>query len=68
MMKCDICGREVDKTIPFYYGFFKSEYEPEKWVKACQWCCREFLRASNGYNFNKEPLKKMEHKIKIRRR
>lgn len=64
-MKCDICKKER-KVIPFYWGFFKTEYEPEKWIKACPSCCREFLRASNAYNFDKEPLKKMEQKIRRR--
>ena len=28
-MKCDICEEEKDNLIPFYWGFFKTEYEPE---------------------------------------
>ena len=28
-MKCDICEKEVSKTIPFYWGFFKTNYEKE---------------------------------------
>lgn len=34
-MKCDICEEEKEGLIPFYWGFFKSEYEPEKWVMTC---------------------------------
>lgn len=64
-MKCDICNRKT-KTIPFYWGFFKTEYEPEKWVNACSDCCKNFLRASNYSNVSKEPLKEMENKIKRR--
>nr|DAL65810.1 MAG TPA_asm: hypothetical protein [Caudoviricetes sp.] len=74
-MKCDICEREVKKTIPFYYGFFKSEYEPEKWIEACDECCRDFQRASFGYLYERTPLIEMERKIiknvekkKVRRR
>ena len=66
-MKCDICEKEK-KTIPFYWGFFKTEYEPDKWVNACSECCRNFLRASTGYNFNKEPLINMEQQIKHKTR
>lgn len=62
-MKCDICERDVEKIIPFYYGFFKSEYEPEKWVNACPDCCKEFQRASFGYSYDRTPLIEMEHKI-----
>lgn len=74
-MKCAICERDVKKTIPFYYGFFKSEYEPEKWVNACPNCCKEFQRASFGYSYDRTPLIEMEQKIienvnksKVRRR
>lgn len=74
-MKCDVCEREVENTIPFYYGFFKSEYEPEKWVKACSDCCKEFQRASFGYAYDRTQLIEMERKIiknvekkKVRRR
>ena len=63
-MKCDICEREVEKTIPFYWGFFKTEYEPEKWVNACPDCCRKFQRASHGYNYNRNELIEFEAKIK----
>lgn len=63
-MKCDICGEEKEKVIPFYWGFFKSEYEPEKWINACEDCCREFQRASFGYSYNRTPLIEMENKIK----
>lgn len=75
MVKCEICQKEVEKTIPFYWGFFKTEYEPEKWVQACPDCCRRFQRASNGYNYNRKPLMEMERQIinniqkkKVRRR
>ncbi len=64
-MKCDICNKET-KTIPFYWGFFKTEYEPEKWINACSDCCKNFLRASNYSNVSKEPLKQMENNIKRR--
>lgn len=72
-MKCNVCEREVKQTIPFYYGFFKSEYEPEKWVNACPDCCKEFQRASFGYSYDRTPLIEMEKKIiknkkKVRRR
>ena len=69
-MKCDICEREVDKTIPFYYGFFKSEYEPEKWINACEKCQTKFLQASNLYSINRTPLIELEKNIKkkVRRR
>lgn len=62
-LKCDICERKVDKTIPFYYGFFKSKYEPEKWIKACPECCKDFQRASFGYSYDRTPLIELEHKI-----
>lgn len=64
-MKCDICNKEA-KTIPFYWGFFKTEYEPKKWVNACSDCCKNFLRASNYSNVSKEPLKQIENNIKRR--
>ena len=76
-MKCDICEREVDKTILFYYGFFKSEYEPEKWIEACDECCRRFQKASHGYKYNRTDLIELEQqiisnvnksKVKVRRR
>lgn len=69
-MKCDICERKVDKTIPFYYGFFKSEYEPEKWVNTCKECQIKFLQASNIYKIDRTPLIELEKNIKkkVRRR
>lgn len=69
-MKCDICDKEVEKTIPFYWGFFKTEYEPEKWIKICDECCLKFIKASNVYCVNRTPLIEMENEIKtkVRRR
>lgn len=63
-MKCDICEKEVSKTIPFYWGFFKTNYEKEKWINACENCTRKFQQASNIYNLNKEELIKLEQEIK----
>lgn len=62
-MKCDVCEREVEKTILFYYGFFKVEYEPDKWVNACPNCCRKFQKASHGYKYDRTPLIEMEQQI-----
>ena len=62
-MKCDICEEEKDNLIPFYWGFFKTEYEPDKWVMACSDCCREFQRASFGYSYDRTPLIEMEKNI-----
>lgn len=69
-MKCDICDKQVEKTIPFYWGFFKSEYEPEKWVNACPDCCRKFQKASHGYKYDRTELIEFEQTIKnkVRRR
>lgn len=71
-MKCDICEKEVEKTIPLYWGFFKSEYEPEKWVNACPDCCKKFQQASSVYCVNRTPLiefeQEIKEKVKIRRR
>ena len=67
-MKCEICQKEVEKTIPFYWGFFENEYNPEKWINACQNCCKEFLRASNISNQTKKPLINIETKIKTNTR
>lgn len=63
-MKCDICEREVEKTIPFYWGFFKTEYEPKKWIEICDECCLKFIKASNVYCVNRTPLIEMENEIK----
>ncbi len=69
-MKCDICGKEVSKTIPFYWGFFKTNYEKEKWINACENCQTKFLQASNLYSINRTPLIELEKNIKkkVRRR
>lgn len=69
-MKCNICEKEVDKTIPLYWGFFKSEYEPEKWINACEKCQTKFLQASNLYSINRTELIELEKDIKkkVRRR
>ena len=63
-MKCDICDNEVKKTIRFYWGFFKSEYEPDKWIFVCKDCATEFLKSSNIANTNRMPLIEFENKIK----
>ena len=62
-MRCDICEEEKEGLIPFYWGFFKTEYEPEKWIMACPDCCREFQRASFGYSYDRTPLIEMEKNI-----
>lgn len=69
-MKCNICGKETKKIVPFYWGFFKSEYEPEKWINACPDCCIRFQQASNIYPVNRTPLIELEKeiKVKVRRR
>ena len=63
-MKCDICNKETNKTIPFYWGFFKTNYEPDKWINSCEKCSKRFIQASNIYNLNKEELIKLEQEIK----
>lgn len=63
-MICDICKRKDQKTTPFYYGFFKVEYEPDKWISACQECQTKFLQASNLYSINRTPLIELEKNIK----
>ena len=66
-MKCGICGEEQDDLIRFYWGFFRTEYEPEKWIYACTDCVRQFQRASSSSPRSKEELQKIEDKI-IRRK
>ena len=63
-MKCDICEKETENLNKFYWGFFNSEYEPDKWVNACEECRLRFIKASNVYNFNRTPLIEMEKEIK----
>lgn len=63
-MKCDICEKEKDNLKKFYWGFFKSEYEPEKWIEICDECCLKFIKASNVYCVNRTPLIEMENEIK----
>ncbi len=65
-MKCDICGKEKETLHKFYWGFFTTEYEPEKWVNACEECQREFQKASSVYCVNRTPLIEMEQRIKKR--
>lgn len=75
-MFCDVCGEDKENLHKFYYGFFKTEYEPEKWCLACDDCQRQFQRDSFGASYDKKQgLKKMESKIienlekpKVRRR
>lgn len=69
-MKCDICDKETNELVKFYWGFFKTEYEPEKWINACSECTLKFQKASNIYMRNRTPLIEMENKIKskVRRR
>ena len=55
-MKCDICEKEVSKTIPFYWGFFKTNYEKEKWINACENCTRKFQQASHLYKIDRTKL------------
>lgn len=62
-MKCDICDKETELQ-KFYWGFFKSEYEPAKWIFICEDCRTEFLKASNIANTNRTPLIEFENKIK----
>ena len=66
-MKCDICGEEKDNLIRFYWGFFKTEYEPEKWVCACKGCIRRYQRACGNSYKDRIELKNIEAQI-IRRR
>lgn len=63
-MKCNICNQEKEKTIPFYWGFFKTKYEPEKWINACEKCCRRFQKASHTYSHNRTELLELEQEIK----
>lgn len=63
-MKCDICGKEVLKTIPFYWGFFKTNYEKEKWINACENCTRRFQQASHIYKTDRTKLLELEQTIK----
>lgn len=67
-MKCGICGEERDDLIRFYWGFFTTEYEPEKWIYACTNCTRQFQRASSSSPRSKEELKEIETKILRRRK
>lgn len=64
-MKCDICEQEKEKVIPFYWGFFKTSYEPEKWINACEKCCRRFQKASHLYAYHREELLNLEQEIKF---
>lgn len=63
-MKCDICEEEVSKTIPFYWGFFKTNYEKEKWINACENCTRKFQQASHLYKIDRTKLLELEQTIK----
>ena len=44
--ECLLCGNE-EKVIKFYYGFWKTEYEPEKWCYLCNECTRKFQQYSH---------------------
>ena len=44
--KCLLCGND-ENVIKFYYGFWKSEYEPEKWCYLCNKCTRIFQEYSH---------------------
>ena len=66
-MKCGICGEEKEKLIRFYWGFFKTEYEPEKWIYACTDCARRYQRACGNSVKDRVELKNIENQI-IRRR
>ena len=65
-MKCNICDKEKEKLHKFYWGFFKSEYEPDKWLMACESCQLRFLKASGVYCANRTPLIEMEKEIKTK--
>lgn len=67
-MKCFLCEKEKETLHNFYWGFFKSEYEPEKWIKICDECCLKFIKASNVYCANRTPLIEMEKEIKKKAR
>lgn len=66
-MKCGICGKEQDDLIRFYWGFFRTEYEPEKWIYACKDCIRNYQRACGNSVKDRIELKNIENQI-IRRR
>lgn len=63
---CELCGNQSKQVLKFYWGFFKSEYEPDKWVNICSDCQERFLQASNVYSLNRTPLIEMESDIKKR--
>lgn len=63
-MKCFLCEKDSEKLKKFYWGFFKGDYEPDKWIEICDDCCLKFIKASNIYNFNRTPLIEMENEIK----
>ena len=65
---CDICGKERNDLNKFYWGFFKIEYEPDKWIEVCPECQKRFLQASNIYNLDRTPLIELEKEIKNKRR
>lgn len=64
LMKCEICNKEKQNLHKFYWGFFNTEYDPDKWIMACKDCQTNFLKASNVYCMNKNPLIEMEQQIK----
>jgi hypothetical protein len=61
---CFLCEKEVENLNKFYWGFFNTAYEPEKWIYICDECQLKFIKASNVYNFNRTPLIEMEKTIK----
>lgn len=63
---CELCGKQNTNVIKFYWGFFDSEYNPDKWINICDKCQTRFLKASNVYSLNREPLMEMESDIKCR--
>lgn len=70
MERCVLCNKERNDLGRLYWGFFKVEYEPDKWIIVCPECQTRFLKASNVYSVNRTPLIEMEKEIKnkVRRR
>ena len=69
-MKCEICGETPKRLHKFYWGFFKTEYDPNKWALVCDNCRNNFLKESSYAQCTgkKDGLIEIENKIRVRRK
>jgi len=63
-MKCLLCENEEGHK--FYWDFFNSEYDENKWCYLCDKCRTRFLQASNVYNYDNSELWIMYREIEAK--